>query len=63
MVTKARFIVAKHYITKNGIGTRKMYAILNVIPGTYNDLANVATRLKKFSEQAVVTWVHLVGED
>ena len=51
------------YIIKHCKETRKRHAILNMIPGTYNDLANIATRLKKFSEQAVVTWVYLVGDD
>ena len=30
-------------------------------PGAYNDLANIAAWLEKFSEQAVVTRVNLVG--
>ena len=32
-----------------------------VTPGTENNLTNVSARLEKFSEQAVVARVHLVG--
>ena len=42
--------------------TRKTHTNANEMPpGSYNDLANVAAWLEKFSEQAVVTRVNLVG--
>ena len=42
--------------------TRKTHTNANEMPpGAYNDLANIAAWLEKFSEQAVVTRVNLVG--
>ena len=47
--------------SQNKEKTRKTHSYRNVMtPGTYNDLANVAAGLEKFSEKAVVARVHLV---